>query len=470
MSVATAIARGYETRTPIAPAAVSAGYAHRFNEFGILATPDGAEKYDSKKAKASIDFACIGNEWIAEYQFRFLCGRFHGSTLPLSTYSTAFPTKAEALRNAAARLVADIQAKCGNAADLPKVEQQELAEMLAWAESLVAKPQEESKPFAGMTFMDGFAGIGGIHLGLTQQGARCVAAVEIDAAARETYLENHSGDYRMYRDIRDVDTDDLPDFDILAGGFPCQSFSTAGSQHGYNDPDKGALFFELIRIAKARQPKLMILENVEGFATHDGGKTADRAMTELANIGYSPSFEVLNASEFGVPQQRKRVFIVAVRLDIYYQTGNPFSFPQGEKPSRVVADILESGITDWRCSKPMVPKPTAKPDPTRPIQVGLINGNPYQGSRVMSPDGQGITLCALSGGFGQTGLYMVDGKPRGLTVRECARMQGFPENFRPHPNNKEARKQFGNSVAVPVVAAVAAAAGRFIQGELRLAA
>ena len=88
----------------------------------------------------------------------------------------------------------------------------------------------------------------------------------------------------------------------------------------------------------------------------------------------------------------------------------------------------------------------------------------------MSPDGQGITLCALSGGFGQTGLYMVDGKPRGLTVRECARMQGFPENFRPHPNNKEARKQFGNSVAVPVVAAVAAAAGRFIQGELRLAA
>jgi DNA (cytosine-5)-methyltransferase 1 len=226
------------------------------------------------------------------------------------------------------------------------------------------------------------------------------------------------------------------------------------------------LFFEIVRIAKAKRPKLIILENVPAFATHDEGKTCDQALDALAEIGYDTSLQVLDSSKFGVPQQRERLFIVGIRIDLAAE-GASFFFPEGDDSTKVVEDILEARVTAGRCATKMDrlrPNPTERTE--RPIMVGLIDDRNTQGYRVYSPKGKGITLCAQSGGpGGQTGLYLVSGKPRKLTPRECARMQGFPDSFRPHPSPFHARKQFGNSVAVPVVAAIAKGVAHLLAGQ-----
>lgn len=450
----------YEAAAP-APAPAP---AHRFNEHGVLTTADAKVAYKSAtgKSTAEIQLAELDGRWIAEYRFRFICGDYAGSTLPLSVQSVPMANKEAATADAARRLLADIEAKCPVPDELNKVQQAELVLLKAWVRSLMpVSAPTPTLPLAGKKFIDLFAGIGGFHAGLKQQGATCVAACERDKAARETYALNHGKAFPMFEDIRNLDPTRLPDFDILCGGFPCQSFSMAGDREGFDAADKGPLFFEIVRIAAARKPALLILENVEAFANHDKGRTATQAMEALAEIGYAASMKVLVASEFGVPQQRKRLFIVAHRIDLFRPQGNPFGFPVGTDPSKVVADILEDGITAGQCEAKMTTLP-AKGKDSGLIVVGLIGGKDKQGYRVMSPDGKGVTLCANSGGPGaKTGLYRVDGKSRRLTPRECARMQGFPESFIPHSSITQACKQFGNSVAVPVVSAVAESAAKF---------
>ena len=316
-----------------------------------------------------------------------------------------------------------------------------------------AIPEVLQAPRMGTTFFDVFAGVGGFHLAMAGLGATCAGAVEINPAARATYRANYGTGFPFFDDVCKVNADALPDFDIMCGGFPCQPFSIAGDGEGYQAAGKGELFFELLRIAEAKWPKLIILENVPAFATHDDGLTCDQALDALAEIGYDTSLQVLDSSKFGVPQQRERLFIVGIRLDIAASGVAPFFFPEGADDTKVVEDILEARITTGRCTakmKRLRPNPTERAE--RPVQIGLIDSRNTQGYRVYSPKGKGITLCAQSGGpGGQTGLYLISGKPRKLTPRECARMQGFPESFQPHPCTFHARKQFGNSVAVPVV-------------------
>lgn len=438
----------------------------QFNAYGVLTTPDGSVSFVSPtgKAKAEIQFACLdGRQFVAEYRFRFQCGRFEGSTLPISVQSKPFPTEAAAKADAARRLLADLRAKCGDGSTLPKTQQAEYAALVAWAEAMLTSKSEVAHPLAGMKFVDLFAGIGGFHAALKQHGAECVAAVERDRHAAATYRANHGDKFPLFGDIRDVDAHALPDFDILCGGFPCQSFSIAGDQEGFEHPEKGGLFFEAMRIARIKRPTIIILENVEAFATHDGGKTADQALDALAEIGYAASMQVMNAADFGVPQQRERLFIVAHRLDVFCAADRPFAFPAATDTTRIVADILEKRVCADRCEEKMERLPAKTIDARRPNMVGLIGKKNMQGYRVYSPRGKGITLCASSGGPGrQTGLYLVNGKPRRLTPRECARMQGFPDSFIPNPSATQARKQFGNSVAVPIVAEIAKAAGSFL--------
>lgn len=303
-----------------------------------------------------------------------------------------------------------------------------------------------------MTFLDLFAGIGGFHEGMKTAGGHCVGAVEIDPAARETYTANYGTDFPFWKDVQQLAAESLPNHEVLCGGFPCQPFSIAGDGEGYQSSGKGDLFFDIHRIAEAKRPKLILLENVPVFATHDSGYTCDLALDALAELGYAVSLQLLDASQYGVPQQRERLFIVGIRLDLA-ASAMPFLFPKGMDDTKVVADILEARITAGRCTTKMKrvkssPSATSK----RVILAGLIQGRNTQGYRVYSSQGKGITLCAQSGGpGGQTGLYLVASKPRKLTPRECARMQGFPESFKPHPSVFHARKQFGNSVAVPVV-------------------
>jgi DNA (cytosine-5)-methyltransferase 1 len=424
----------------------------RFNDSGTLPKPDGHLTFSSKSSKttAEIQFARTGRVWIAEYRFRFKCGAFHGRTLPLSVHSKGKSSLGESLADAASRMLADAETRCGDEAMLNATQRNELAELRAWAKAQIVK---QLKPLTGIRFLDVFAGVGGFHQAMADLGAICAGAVEIDPAARETYRANYGTGFPFFDDVRKVDADALPEFDAIFGGFPCQSFSIAGDGEGYQAAGKGGLFFEIVRIAKAKRPKQIILENVPAFATHDGGLTCDQALDALAKIGYDVTLQVLDSSKFGVPQQRERLFIVGIRLDIEASGAAPFFFPTGTDDTKVVEDILEARITTGRCAakmKRLLPNPTERA--ARPVQVGQINDRNAQGYRVYSPKGKGITLCAQSGGpGGQTGLYLISGKPRKLTPRECARMHGFPDSFQPHPSTFHARKQFGNSVAVPVV-------------------
>jgi DNA (cytosine-5)-methyltransferase 1 len=438
--------------------------ASRFNAYGVLVTPDEKLVFASVKGKstAEIHLACIDGQHYSEFRYQKCHGKHSGCTVPISEHSVPRATRAAAIADAARRLRADLLAKCPVRDDLIKAERAELDALLAWVDSLVTQPAED-KPLEGKTFLDLFSGIGGFHQGLANLGAKCIGACEIDAAARDTYRANFGAHIPMHEDVRALDPATLPPIDIIAAGFPCQSFSAAGNREGIAAKDKGPLFFEVVRIAAVTRPALILLENVKGLMTLEGGAVARQVADALAEIGYAVSMQVLDASKFGVPQQRERVFVVAQRLDLFCPQGKPFAFPAGTDSSKVVADILEKRITADRCKASMTPATTKRRSArTGQTVVGLIGGKNNQGYRVMSPNGKGATLCANSGGPGaKTGLYLADGKPRRLTPRECARMQGFPESFVPHSTPSQARKQFGNSVAVPVVSAVAEAAAKF---------
>lgn len=454
----------------VLPADVSTGDDNaRLNQHEVITTPDGEHAYEpsSGKATAKVSFAQIDGQWSAEYRYRFHCGQFQGSTLPISVHSARFASRDAAVANAAKRLQADAKAKCGDTAALTSGQRKALLELLAWAQSLIAvakAAQPATGLLAGKRFIDAFAGIGGMHLGFAQLGAQCVAAIEIDPAAQAVYRANHGNAFPIFEDIRLVSAKSLPQAEILCGGFPCVSFSHAGNQEGFGASEHGQLFFEIVRIAAETRPELILLENVAAFATHDKGRTADQALDSLASIGYAVSMQVLNAALFGVPQQRERLFMVATRLDLIGKQSGAFVFPQGSDPGKVVADILERGIKDGVCVSAMTPlAANDEKSASSLIRVGNIGGRDMQGYRVYSPSGKGATLCASSGGPGrQTGLYLVNDQPRRLTPRECARMQGFPESFQLHAKPDEARKQFGNAVAVPVIRAIATEAANQI--------
>lgn len=407
--------------------------------------------------KAVIQFAQHNGQWIAEFRFRFRfrCGAFHAATMPLTVNSNQHADLESALHSAASRMVVAMAAAT-KGHELNKRQTKAVDALTAWA--LLFKANEAVKPIQQpKRFLDLFSGVGGFHLAMTKAGAVCAGSVELDAAARKTYAENFPGSYATCDDIRKAVASTFGKVDIVCGGFPCQSFSQAGDGEGFDHKDKGALFFDTARLIGELAPESFILENVEALGTHDDGKTLDTILDFLTNLGYAVHTCVLNSGEFGVAQNRLRMFIVGIHDRVLANRTTPFVFPRGTNASVVVADILGTAPATEQCTQPMVRQkanPTARSN--RIEVVGLIDGKDCQGYRVASPKGKGFTLCANSGGPGaKTGLYLVGGKPRRLTVRESARMQGFPESFKPHARPGIAKRQFGNSVAVPVVAAIA---------------
>lgn len=307
------------------------------------------------------------------------------------------------------------------------------------------------------TFIDLFAGIGGFHYALEAQGHELVFASEWDKDACDTYEANHK--IRPQGDITAINAEDIPSHDIIAAGFPCQAFSVSGKQNGFSDP-RGTLFFDIARIAKHHRPKVLFLENVRNFAQHDGGNTLKTVLNVLHEMNYSTSTQLFNASDFGLPQNRQRFFIVAVDKEF---SDKVFEFPSPTHAAVKLADVLleEAELTD-----PLVINradividqtkiPTVQAN--KPIRVGQV-GKGGQGERIYSPLGHSITLSAYGGGVGsKTGLYLIDGKVRKLHPRECARVQGFPEDFILPAKNTIAWKQFGNSVPVNVLKEIAKA-------------
>lgn len=307
-------------------------------------------------------------------------------------------------------------------------------------------------------FIDLFAGIGGFHIAMEHYGAKCIFSSEIDKYAIETYKYNHlkNHEYIMHGDITKIDASDIPEHDILCAGFPCQPFSISGLKRGFED-SRGTLFFDVMRIVEKRKPLIVFLENVANLKKHNEGETINHMKSLLKESGYDVYTEVLNASEFEVPQARKRVYFVAFRNDLNVKE---FLFPHGTVNKIVrLEDILEEEVDDkYYIIREDI---TFKDDLdisrieenkfNEPIRIGTINKG-GQGDRIYSVKGHAITLSANGGGAGaKTGAYLVNGRVRKLTPKEGLRVQGFPEYFKFPVSDAQAYKQLGNSVAIPVV-------------------
>src|SRR3989338_8067287 len=306
-------------------------------------------------------------------------------------------------------------------------------------------------PNQNIKFIDLFAGIGGFRIALEKNGAKCVFTSEWDKEAQKTYFENF-GEVPN-GDITKIDEKDISKHDIICAGFPCQAFSISGKQKGFKDA-RGTLFFDIARFAKYHQPKVLFLENVKNLVKHYHGNTLKIILGILDEIGYNAYYKVLVASHYGVPQARERIYIAAFRKDLGVSY---FYFPKPTYKKIYVKDILEDEAKTWDCIVDRKDIRFWKREDTpqlKPIQIGQIN-NGGQGERIYSINGHAITLSAYGGGAaGKTGAYLVNGKIRKLSPRECARVQGYPEWFKIPVSKSQAYKQFGNSISVPVVDAI----------------
>ncbi len=302
------------------------------------------------------------------------------------------------------------------------------------------------------SFIDLFAGIGGFRLALQDFGGTCVFSSEWDGSSQDTYLKNFSE--LPHGDITKIKEKEIPEHDILCAGFPCQAFSISGKRLGFKDV-RGTLFFDVARIAKHHKPDVLFLENVKNFARHNNGETLKAILNVLEDIGYKVFYQILKSSDYGLPQARERVYFVAFKKDLGIED---FEFPKPTSEIKVVKDILEKEVPkDCYINRPDIKiygKDKNVNDPRRPLQIGTINSG-GQGERIYSVNGAGITLSAYGGGAAsKTGAYLVNNKIRKLTPRECARLQGFPEDFVLPENRNVAYKQFGDSVSVPVLRAI----------------
>jgi len=325
---------------------------------------------------------------------------------------------------------------------------------------MLSLERKYQKSLSSLKFIDLFAGIGGFHLALSSFGADCVFSSEWDNHAQEVYQKNFG--VRPKGDITKISETDIPTHNILCGGFPCQAFSISGKQNGFSDT-RGTLFFEIIRIVEYHIPSLLILENVANFEKHDDGRTLSVVINSLQKLGYDVFYKVLNASFFGVPQARERIYFVCFKKELNVSN---FQFPERDGNISTLVDMLipeneiEKEIYLTRTDIKIKTTPKIQDQGLfsqknlKPIRLGSVNKG-GQGERIYDVNGHAITLSAYGGGIGsKTGLYLINGKVRKLLPRECARIQGFPEDFIISESMSQAYKQFGNSVAVNVLQSI----------------
>lgn len=294
--------------------------------------------------------------------------------------------------------------------------------------------------------IDLFAGIGGIRLGFEQafSGVECVFTSEIDKFAIQTYKANF-GEENINGDITLISEKDVPDHDILLAGFPCQPFSQAGLKKGFSDT-RGTLFFDIERILIEKRPKAFLLENVKQLKGHEKGQTLQIILEHLKNAGYKVYFDVLKARDFGVPQNRERIFIVG-----FLDQNINFKFPQPTNIETFVGSILEKNVDE----KYTISDKLWEGHQRRKTQNKLNGkGFGYGIFNTLSPYTN--TISARYYKDGSEILIEQKGKnPRKITPREAARLQGYPDSFEIPVSNAQAYRQFGNSVCVPVIAAIA---------------
>lgn len=316
--------------------------------------------------------------------------------------------------------------------------------------------------FKNWKFIDLFAGLGGFRLALESLGAECVYSSEWDKSAQEVYRDNF-GDVPA-GDITQIKETTIPDHDILCAGFPCQAFSISGKQRGFED-SRGTLFFDVARIVKEKKPKIVFMENVKNFATHDGGKTLEVVKGTMEELGYTFNQRVLNSVDYGVPQKRERIYMVCFRNDIVIKD---FSFPKAVKLTKHVEDFLleDTSLTDkLYVNRKDIYYNDTKDDlySNKSIRLGIVNKG-GQGERIYSSKGIAITFSAYGGGvFAKTGGYLVNGRPRRLHPRECARLMGFPDSYKISKKANQAYQQLGNSVVIDVLQYIGIEMGKALE-------
>ena len=322
----------------------------------------------------------------------------------------------------------------------------------------------KKRTLKGYTFIDLFAGLGGFRLALESLGAKCVYSNEWDKAAQDTYYDNFG--IVPEGDITKVNEKMIPDHDILCAGFPCQPFSISGKQKGFED-SRGTLFFDVARIVKEKKPKIIFMENVKNFATHDNGKTLEVVKNTMNELGYNFFQKVLSADNYGVPQKRERIYMVCFRNDLNI---NEFKYPKPIKLSKHVEDYLlndEKQVEKLYVSRPdmYINKKEDNIYSNKSIRIGTVNKG-GQGERIYSTKGIAITLSANGGGvFAKTGGYLINGKVRKLHPRECARIMGYPDTYKICKKTNEAYKQFGNSVVIDVLQYIGIEIGDTVTNE-----
>ena len=318
--------------------------------------------------------------------------------------------------------------------------------------------------------IDLFAGIGGIRMGFDRafgKSIRTVFVSEWDEYAQKTYKANYQDRFKIAGDITEVDEKEIPDFDICLAGFPCQAFSMAGKRMGFDDDYKGkcrgTLFQDVVRICEYHKPKVIFCENVKGLVNHDKGRTFKIIKGAFEEIGYTVYDKVLNSKDFGVPQNRERIYLVCFRNDI---DSSSFRFPEGSDKNVKLADVLEDAPIPSKYYLSNVYVETLRRHKKRHEEAG--HGFGYE-----IRDLNGIAGAIVCGGMGRERNLIIDSRPhshiptthikgivneediRKLTPREWARLQGFPDSYKLILSDTHLYKQFGNSVTVNVIEAIA---------------
>lgn len=318
--------------------------------------------------------------------------------------------------------------------------------------------------------IDLFAGIGGIRMGFDQAFNGDIDTVfisEWDEYANKIYTANFGDAPAIAGDITKVDENDVPDFDICLAGFPCQAFSMAGKRQGFNDDyfgqTRGTLFMDVVRISRAHRPKVIFCENVKGLVHHDRGKTFKVIKGAFEEIGYKVFAKVLNSKDFGVPQNRERIYLVCFRADI---APKDFEFPTEAGNQAVIRDILDDSPIPAKYYLSSRSLTSLRAHRARHEALG--HGFGYE-----IRDLDGIAGAIVVGGMGRERNLVIDHREhsmvpttnihgdinnediRKMTPREWARLQGFPDDFKIPVSDTRAYKAFGNSVTVPVIKAIA---------------
>lgn len=325
--------------------------------------------------------------------------------------------------------------------------------------------------------VDLFAGIGGIRMGFDlafKNNIQTVFVSEWDEKAQETYQANFDDKIEIHGDITKINEKDIPEHDILLAGFPCQAFSLAGHKKGFEDA-RGTLFFDVARIAKYHKPKIIFIENVKNLVNHDRGRTFKVINNVLYELGYTVFSEILNSKNFGVPQNRERVYIVAFRNDI---APGDFVFPEKTNDETEINDILEENGVSPKYYLSNVYLNSLKRHKERHAKKG--NGFGYE-----IRNKNDIAAAIVCGGMGRERNLIIDkrltdftpvtnikGKinkefVRRMTPREWARLQGFPDSFKFVVADTHLYKQFGNSVTVPVIEAIARQIKAYLEGQIK---